>query len=144
MQANNTLERFVQAQDAYGTYNTALHEMELGEKRSHWIWFVFPQLEGFGRSYNSQYYGLDGLEEAKEYYSHPVLGKRLLEITSALLNHTGKDVVGLMGSHIDAVKLRSCMTLFDAIAPNSVFQQVIDTFFNGRKDQRTLRRIKTE
>lgn len=135
------LERFVEAQDAYGTYSIALNEMKAGQKRSHWIWFVFPQLKGFGRSYNSRFYGLDDEAEAKAYLSHPVLGRRLREITAALLDHSGDDVVKVMGSHIDAVKLRSCMTLFDAISPDDVFGRVITVFFDGRRDRRTLARL---
>lgn len=132
------LERFIKAQDSYNTYETALQEMKDGQKRSHWIWFVFPQLKGFGHSYNSRYYGIDDAEEAKSYLNHPVLGKRLREITTVLLTHTDEEVVTLMGSCIDAIKLRSCMTLFDTISPNDVFAQVLDAFFDGKRDGKTL------
>ena len=135
------MKRFIDAQDSYGMYDVALQEIKDGLKRSHWIWFVFPQLKGFGRSYNSEYYGLNGVEEAKAYLEHPVLGIRLREITAALLSHGDKDVQAVMGSHIDAVKLLSCMTLFDAITPQDVFGQVLDSFFGGKRDRRTLARV---
>lgn len=135
------LNRFIEAQDSYDTYETALQEMKDGQKRNHWIWFIFPQLKGFGHSYNSSYYGIDDLEEAKSYLDHPVLGKRLREITTVLLSHTYEDVVTLMGSYIDAIKLRSCMTLFDAISPNDMFAQVLDAFFESKRDKKTLSKI---
>lgn len=138
------LERFIEAQDSYGTYGAALQEMRNGQKRSHWIWYVFPQLKGFGRSYNSNYYGIDDVEEAKAYLNHPVLGERLKEITSVLLTHTDEDVVTLMGSYIDAIKLRSCMTLFDSISPNDIFGQVLDVFYEGKRDNKTLSKINSQ
>lgn len=138
------LERFIEAQDSYGTYETALHEMKNGQKRSHWIWYIFPQLKGFGHSYNSRFYGIDDVEEAKAYLNHSVLGKRLKEITSVLLTHTDEDVVTLMGSYIDAIKLRSCMTLFDAVSPNDIFGQVLDVFYEGKRDNKTLSKINSQ
>lgn len=138
------LERFIEAQDSYGTYETALQEMKNGQKRSHWIWYIFPQLKGFGHSYNANYYGIDDVEEAKAYLNHSVLGKRLKEITSVLLTHTDEDVVTLMGSYIDAIKLRSCMTLFDAVSPNDIFGQVLDVFYEGKRDNKTLSKINSQ
>lgn len=135
------LERFIEAQNSYGTFEAALQEMMDGQKRSHWIWYVFPQLKGFGHSYNSSYYGIDDVEEAKAYLKHPVLGKRLREITSVLLTHTDEDVVTLMGSYIDAIKLRSCMTLFDVISPNDIFAKVLYAFFESKRDDKTLAKI---
>lgn len=135
------LNRFIEAQNAYGTYDRALQEMKTGQKCSHWIWYIFPQLKGFGYSYNSEYYGLDDVEEARTYLKHPVLGKRLRDITTVLLDHTDEDVITLMGSHIDAIKLRSCMTLFDAISPDDVFNDILYAFFDGRRDNRTLAKI---
>lgn len=135
------LNRFIEAQNTYGSYETALQEMKDGHKRSHWIWYIFPQLKGFGRSWNSEYYGLDDIDEAKAYLAHSVLGKRLKEITSALLAHTDEDARTLMGSHIDAIKLRSSMTLFDAISPNDIFAQVLDAFFSDKRDSKTLAQI---
>ncbi len=138
---NDLLDRFIEAQDAYGTYCRALQEVKAGQKRSHWIWYIFPQLKGFGHSYNSQYYGIDDIEEAKAYLGHPVLGKRLREITKVLLTHADEEAVMLMGSHIDAIKLRSSMTLFDVVSPNDVFDKVLEAFFDGRKDKRTLAKL---
>lgn len=135
------LERFIEAQDTFGTYDRALKEMKAGQKRSHWIWYVFPQLKGFGYSYNSEYYGLDDINEAKAYLNHPILGKRLREITTVLLDHTDEDAETLMGSNIDAIKLRSCMTLFDAISPDDVFNEVLYAFFDGKRDNLTLAKL---
>ena len=124
------LQRFVDAQER--DYNTALAEIKSGGKRSHWIWYIFPQQKGLGRRYKSIFYGLDGEEEAKAYLNHPVLGSRLREITKALLEHKGhRTVRELMGSDIDVIKLRSSMTLFDKVSPNDVFAEVLKEFFPG-------------
>ena len=124
------LNRFLEAQER--DYQTALQEIKDGAKMSHWIWYIFPQLKGLGRSWNSEYYGLDGEEEAKAYLEHPVLGARLREMTSALLLHQGKrDILNIMGSRIDVIKLKSCMMLFDRIAPNDVFGKVLKAFYRG-------------
>lgn len=135
------LERFVSAQNECGCYSAALTEIKAGRKASHWIWYVFPQLKGLGHSYNSQYYGLAGEAEAKAYLAHPMLGARLREITAALLTHSDESTEELMGSHIDAVKLRSCMTLFDAIAPGDIFARVLSTFYGSRRCRRTLAKL---
>ena len=90
-----------------------------------------------GRSANAKYYGISGLNEAKAYLSHPILGARLREITAALLQHRGEDAVSILGG-IDALKVRSCMTLFDAVSPNDIFRQVLDAFYNGEPDKYTL------
>lgn len=122
------LQRFVDAQER--DYNTALAEIKSGGKKSHWIWYIFPQQKGLGRSYNARFYGLDGEGEAKAYLNHLVLGSRLREITKALLEHKGhRTIHELMGSHIDVIKLRSSMTLFDKVAPNDVFAEVLKEFF---------------
>ncbi len=134
------LERFVKMQEY--DYATALNEMKCGHKESHWIWYIFPQLRGFGHSINSWIYGIADIEEAKAYLEHPVLGQRLREITAAILPHQAEDVYQIMGSHVDGLKLFSSMTLFDAISPNDVFAQVLTTFFNGKRDNRTLNKIK--
>ena len=130
------LDRFVAAQSH--DYETALSEMKSGQKLNHWIWYVFPQLRGLGHSNYSWIYGLADEEEAKAYIAHPVLGHRLREITEVLLTHTDEDAQALMGSPIDAVKLRSSMTLFSAVSPNDIFQKVLDAFFAGKGDARTL------
>lgn len=121
------LDRFLKAQAQ--DYETALMEIYDGEKESHWIWYIFPQLKGLGHSYNSEYYGLDGREEAEAYLNHPVLGARLREISQTLLQHQGKSIYSIMGSSIDVLKLKTCMQLFDSICPNDVFDEVLDAFF---------------
>lgn len=101
------LNRFLQAQDDFDTYRQALQEMKAGRKTSHWVWFIFPQLKGLGRSYQSNYYGIESLKEAEDYLADPVLGKRLREITSAVLSHRGDDINVIMGGKTDAMKFRS-------------------------------------
>ncbi len=136
----NSLNRFIIAQERM--YETALTEMKNGMKVSHWIWFIFPQLRGLGKSDMAYKYGINGIEEAKEYLAHPVLSARLKEITEVLLTHKGKDVYYIMGG-IDAMKLRSSMTLFALVSEeNSVFHQVLDCFYNGEMDEYTIKLIK--
>lgn len=122
-------------------YSTALQEMKNGQKQNHWIWYVFPQLRGLGHSSYSWIYGLADTEEAKAYLIHPVLGPRLREVTQAVLAHRGKDIVNVMGSSIDALKLCSSMTLFDSVSPNDVFREVLDAFFEGKGDKRSVTAI---
>jgi uncharacterized protein (DUF1810 family) len=130
------LTRFISAQAR--TYDAALAEIRAGRKRTHWMWFIFPQLKGLGLSSNAVYYGIDALEEAVEYLKHPVLGVRLLEISRALLGLPGNNATVVMGTP-DDLKLRSCMTLF-ARAPGAdpVFGQVLDQYFRGEQDAKTL------
>lgn len=124
------LQRFLDAQDRYDSYQSALEELRQGRKRSHWIWFIFPQQKGLGHSYNSEYYGLDGTGEAVAYLAHPVLGARLRECCAALLQHAQRRTVGeIMGSGIDVLKLRTSMRLFNSIAPHDVFEQVLQEMF---------------
>lgn len=104
---------------------------------SHWMWYIFPQMRGLGRSENATYYGIKDLEEAKEYLNHPVLGARLREITTAFLQLSGVSAKEVLG-HTDAMKMLSCMTLFNVVTPKDIFQQVIDKYYNGRVDRRTL------
>jgi uncharacterized protein (DUF1810 family) len=134
----NNLERFVRAQEH--SYAQALSEINAGRKDSHWIWYIFPQLKGLGRSYNSDYYGLDSVAEAVAYLAHPVLAPRLREITMALLEHSGRTPMDILGN-IDARKVCSSMTLFEYVCPNDVFTRVIDEFYNGHRCKRTLRMI---
>ena len=129
------LERFLTAHKF--NYENALREITDGRKRTHWIWFIFPQLAVLGHSANAKYYGISGYDEAKAYYEHPILGTRLREITMALLQHRGVSAVDILGD-IDAVKVRSCMTLFDAVSPNDIFQEVLDAFYGGSSDKKTL------
>ncbi len=133
------LQRFIDMQQM--DYATALQEMKNGQKRSHWIWYIFPQLRGLDHSSYSWIYGLADTEEAKAYLIHPVLGLRLREVTQAVLAHRGKDIVNVMGSSIDALKLCSSMTLFDAVSPNDIFRKVLDAFFEGKEDRRSLASI---
>ena len=133
------LERFLKAQR--GDYDIALREIKAGRKTSHWIWYIFPQLKGLGHSYNSQFYGIDGIEEAKAYYSHPVLGQRLRDITEALLTHKGQKLIEeIMGGSLDALKLRSCMELFDQVAPGSIFKEVLVAFYGANPENKASAR----
>ena len=131
---NFDLQRFLDAQDRGGTYERALAELRAGRKASHWMWFVFPQRAGLGQSEMSREYAIDSPEEARAYVEHPVLGPRLLECAEALLTHQGLSAEGIMGG-IDAVKLRSSMTLFARAAPEQpVFAQVLERYFDGEPD----------
>jgi uncharacterized protein (DUF1810 family) len=131
------LERFVQAQGEGGTYGQALRELRAGRKTSHWMWFVFPQLAGLGRSSMAQAYALDSLDEARAYLAHPVLGPRLRESVAAVLTHPDETAERIFGG-IDALKLRSSMTLFARAAPDEpAFAQVLDVFYAGEPDERT-------
>ena len=131
------LDRFVRAQDAaYGSYQQALSEIRDGLKRSHWIWYIFPQNKGLGRSSQSEIYGLDGVEEARAYLNHPVLGPRLREITTAFLN-LNKSAHRVLGFP-DVLKVQSCMTIFDLVSPNDIFAQVLDKFYAGVRCKQTL------
>lgn len=132
------LQRFLDAQQ--GDYERALTEVRNGRKYSHWIWYIFPQLKGVGMSYNSQYYGISGKEEAEAYLAHPVLGERLREITSAFLQLKSKTAEEVFGS-LDAMKVLSCMTLFNEVAPGDLFRQVIDRYYQGEKDEMTKRML---
>lgn len=134
--ASFNLQRFLTAQQR--DYAQALCEIKNGLKQSHWIWYIFPQLKGLGHSYNSEYYGLDGIDEARAYYDHPVLRERLIEITTALLEHKGKSAVDIL-SPIDARKVKSCMTLFWLASGNPLFKSVLETFYAGQMDNKTVR-----
>ena len=134
---NYNLERFTQTQEY--DYTEALKEIQNGRKESHWMWYIFPQLKQLGRSSVAQYYGIENLEEATEYLAHPILGDRLREISEALLELDNNDPYQVMGG-IDGMKLRSSMTLFAETAGyDSVFGRVLDKFFDGQKDENTLR-----
>ena len=135
------LERFLDGQ-RFG-YETALAEVKAGCKRNHWIWYVFPQLKGLGYSPNSQYYGISGREEAEAYLAHPVLGVRLREITQALLDLRGLSIEDVMPG-IDVLKLKSSMTLFDAVCPGDVFALVLEKYYEGTRDRRTLEMISSK
>ena len=130
------LSRFLEAQK--NSYDTALREIRAGRKRSHWMWYIFPQIRGLGYSAMAQHYAIRDLGEAREYLQHPLLGPRLIEISEALLALEESDPRRVMGSP-DDLKLRSCMTLFQCAAPDQpVFGKVLDKFYGGRPDGRTL------
>ena len=134
------LERFLKAQDTgWSTYSEALKEMKEGHKRGHWIWYVFPQIKGLGHSYNSEYYGISNTEEAKAYLKHPVLGHRLRDITQVLLNCNNPSAFNILGFP-DVLKVQSCMTLFDMIAPNDIFNDVLEKYYEGKRCEKTIRR----
>ena len=131
------INRFIKAQKS--DYEQALSEMKAGRKRSHWIWYIFPQVKGLGMSSTSEFYGIDGLGEALVYMADDCLRERLLEITGVLLDIDSDDPSEVMG-YPDDLKLRSSMTLFAEAAPEyDVFQKVLDKYFQGEKDPKTLR-----
>ena len=135
------LERFVQAQDTGGTFQRAVAELRAGRKVSHWMWFVFPQVEGLGLSAMSQRYAITGLAEARAYLQHPVLGTRLVECATVLAATDGKSAAEILGA-VDAMKLRSSMTLFAAAAPDQpAFGAVLTKYFGGSPDEATLARL---
>ena len=139
MNGGYELERFLEAQDAGGTYERAVEELRAGRKRSHWMWFVFQQLAGLGRSGMAQRYAIASLAEAQAYLEHPVLGPRLLESCEALLGVPDRSADQILGG-IDAIKLRSSMTLFARADPaEPVFGELLQRFFGGEEDQATLR-----
>lgn len=137
MTATFDIERFVRAQDG-GAYEQALAEIRAGHKQSHWIWFVFPQARGLGRSPMAERYGIASREELDAYVNHPLLGARLLEISRALLALPGNDPVAVLGD-IDALKVRSSMTLFELTGTDPVFGDVLDKYYAGSRDELTLR-----
>lgn len=132
------LRRFVDAQE--GVHERALAELRAGRKSSHWMWFVFPQIEGLGQSWMSKQYAIAGLPEARAYLAHPVLGPRLAACSEALLGVEGRTASEIFGFPDDA-KLRSSMTLFDAVEPGAVFSRVLERYFGGGRDTETLRRL---
>lgn len=140
------LERFVEAQsDTRIGYENAFEEIKKGKKRSHWIWYIFPQIKGLGHSHNSEFYGISSFEEAEAYLFHDLLGSRLREITKALLEHADKSALYVLGV-IDDLKVKSCMTLFDLVSPNDIFEEVLNKFYDGKRCEKTLWRLerKTE
>jgi uncharacterized protein (DUF1810 family) len=131
------LERFITAQDGLGAYETALGELRAGRKRTHWMWFVFPQIDGLGQSPISRRYAIASLAEAREYLAHPVLGPRLNQSAQVLTKLSGPTAQEIFGA-IDAMKLRSSMTLFALADPeNRAFQGVLDRYFGGIPDPAT-------
>ena len=129
------LERFIEAQKR--DYKIALEEVRKGKKETHWIWYVFPQMLGLGHSCYANLYGIKNKDEAEEYLKHKILGKRLREVTSALLKHEGKSAEDIFG-YPDTMKVKSSMTLFDTICPDDIFAQVLHKFYDGKKCKLTL------
>lgn len=132
------VDRFLDGQ-RFG-YEYALNEIRNGKKEGHWIWYVFPQIKGLGHSPNSKYYGISGKEEAKAFLEHQILGKRLREITEALLSLEERDIHNVMSS-VDCMKLRSSMTLFDLVSPKDVFNKVLEKYYGGQRDPLTLKMV---
>ena len=132
----NSLDRFLEAQEKM--YPIALKELKNGKKCSHWMWYIFPQLRGLGRSTMAHIYGISDLDEAIAYLAHPVLSRRLYELCEALLEHKGKNVYEIFGS-IDEMKLKSSMTLFALTTEDyTIFDQVLECFFDGEMDELTI------
>ncbi|MGP0101363.1 MAG: DUF1810 domain-containing protein [Solirubrobacteraceae bacterium] len=135
------LQRFLDAQDEGHIYERALSELRAGRKTGHWMWFVFPQMAGLGRSPTAKAYAISSLGEASAYAAHPVLGPRLLECTRALTDVEGATAGEILGA-VDAMKLRSSMTLFARAAPHEpLFRQVLDRYFDGVADEATEQRL---
>ena len=134
------IERFLNAQE--NTYFVALLEVKSGKKQSHWIWYIFPQLKGLGHSNKSQYYGIEDAKEAEEYWEHPVLRKRLLDITDALIEQKHNNTISEIFGSVDALKVKSCMTLFYLITNCVLFKDVIDIYYKGEFCNSTITLLK--
>ena len=129
------LERFIEAQEKY--YERALSEIRAGQKQSHWMWFIFPQIQGLGFSETSKFYAIESIGEAEAFLKHPILGGRLVNICNALLQLPSNNANKIFGSP-DDLKLQSSMTLFSLLKNDPVFKMVLEKFFNGKKDPKTL------
>lgn len=138
MSGAEDLERFVAAQEPI--FARALDEIRRGKKRSHWMWFIFPQMKGLGRSAMAQLYAIDDIAEARAFLEHPILGPRYRDCVSALQDVIGSDPVAVFGE-VDAVKLRSSLTLFEAASGSALFAAALDRWFAGGRDERTLARL---
>ena len=132
----NSLDRFVEAQTL--AYPGALAEIRRGAKRSHWIWYIFPQIAGLGRSSTAQHVAIRSADEARNYFDHPVLGPRYIECVTALQDLPISDPVAVFGE-IDAMKLRSSLTLFETVRPSPLLAAALDRWFGGKRDEMTLR-----
>ena len=135
MNKEHNLQRFLSAQEK--SFETALSEIKRGRKQSHWMWYIFPQIQGLGFSETSKFYAIKDLEEAKEFLAHPVLGERLIRICNELLKLQEHDANKIFGTP-DDLKLKSSMTLFSSLNANPVFDRILEKFFNGVKDAKTL------
>jgi uncharacterized protein (DUF1810 family) len=130
------LDRFVRAQE--DMIDRALEELRCGMKENHWMWFIFPQLAGLGHSAKAEFYGIESVDEARSYLDHRVLGPRLLQCVEALMAWSGRRSAEQILGHVDAMKLRSSLTLFDTALPNDIYAAGLSAFFDGEPDQRTL------
>ena len=135
---NYNLQRFIEAQNSI--YPIVLEELRGGRKWGHWMWYIFPQLAQLGYSINSKFYGISGLEEAAAYLEHPVLARRLREVSEIILNLPTHDATEVFGG-IDSQKLCSCMTLFDIVSPDDIFARILEKYFNGQRDPLTIKII---
>lgn len=129
------LDRFIKAQE--NTYYIALNEIKNGRKRSHWMWYIFPQIKGLGMSDASRFYGIDSVIEARAYLDNEILGARLREITGELLKLNENNPFDIFGT-IDTIKLKSCMTLFNYVSDEDIFMDVLEKFYNGEIDDKTI------
>lgn len=145
MKLETDINRFIEAQNVpyFGGYKQALEEIKNGKKTNHWIWYIFPQLRCLGRSSTAIYYGIADKSEAQRYLADAVLGQRLREISAALLAHTNKTAEEILGV-TDAIKVRSCMTMFDLLSPNDIFGEILDLFYGGERCEITLRVMTAE
>ena len=134
-----SVERFIDAQKE--DYDMAFREISNGKKRNHYMWYIFPQIKGLGRSSTAEYYGIDGLKEAGEYIENEYLASNLINISYELLKLETNDPVEIFG-HTDSKKLRSSMTLFELVSDNEVFHSVLEKYFDGKRDQITLDLVK--
>ena len=130
------LQRFIDAQE--GIFETALTELRAGSKQSHWMWFIFPQLAGLGRSPTAQFYGIHSLDEARSYLGSAVLGPRLAESVEVLLTWSNRRSAEQIFGSVDAMKLKSCLTLFDIVEPDGPFARALEAFFAGTRDEGSL------
>ena len=141
MNTENNLQRFIDAQET--SYEAALSEIKNGRKKSHWMWYIFPQIQGLGFSETSKFYAIKDINEAEEFLKHPLLGHRLVRLCNELLKLESDDANRIFGSP-DDLKLKSSMTLFSSLNINPVFQMVLEKFFNGTEDMKTLEIIGKE
>ncbi len=135
------IRRFIIAQNEQNDYTYALKEIQNGRKETHWIWFIFPQLEILCQSDISVYYGIEDIDEARAFLNNKVLNERLREITSELLKHKDKDIKDIF-HYPDYLKVQSCMTLFDYVSPDDIFADVLDAFYNSQRCMATVAAIK--
>ena len=145
MKLETDIDRFIEAQEIpyFCGYKHALEEVKNGKKTNHWIWYIFPQLRCLGRSSRAHFYGIADRSEAERYLNHQILGSRIREITEALLAHRDKTALEIFGE-IDAIKVRSCMTMFDYLSPCDIFCEVLDSFNESERCELTLKVMQQE